>query len=220
MRGILINNTVHTGLKSSAINNLKMVMTYKDLPAPTPQTYTVNVPGRNGLLDLTEALTGNIAYNNRTLTFKFVGDGSRETVLNLIETMLRYHGQHITITTDDYPDWYYEGRATVKYSDHGHYVEFELIVDAQPFRYELTLKSTTYTNPSNRVITYTISGQPIRPTITVVGNARIVKDGTTYLLSAGTYTDIGIVLNTGVNNITYTSVGSGTITVAYRRAEI
>lgn len=212
MRGILINKTVHTG------NDLNLIMSAKDIPAPTPQTYTVEVPGRNGSLDLSEFLTGEIAYKNRTLTFKFVGDGSRETVLSLIDTMLTYHGQHITVTTDDYTEWYYEGRATVKYTDHGYYVEFELSIDAQPFRYALTLKSNTYTNVTNRAVTYNISGVSIIPTIIVTAETKIVKDGVTYNFSAGTYEPIELRLSTGSNVLTLTS--TGTITIKYREAVI
>ena len=38
--------------------------------SPTPNTNYVDVPGGNGHIDLTEALTGDVTYSNRTLTHK------------------------------------------------------------------------------------------------------------------------------------------------------
>lgn len=38
--------------------------------SPTPNTNYVDVPGGNGHIDLTEALTGDVTYSNRTLTFE------------------------------------------------------------------------------------------------------------------------------------------------------
>jgi hypothetical protein len=212
MRGILINKTVHTG------NNLGLVMTAKDLPAPTPQTYTVNVPGRNGLIDMSEFLTGEPTYDNRTLNFKFVGDGSRETVLSLIDTMLAYHGRKITVTTDDYPDWYYEGRATVKYTDKGHYVEFELTVDAYPFRIKKdSIIVQKYPNPEKDVVLTNTGAHRVPVKVTSISNATIAIGTITYNISAGTYTELFYIPAGG---ITIHISGFGQLTFEYREERI
>lgn len=212
MRGILINDTVHTG------KDLNLVMTAKDLPAPKTQTYTVAVPGRNGLLDLSEFLTGEPTYENRTLTFKFIGDGSRETVLNLIDVMCAYHGQYLTITTDDYLEWYFTGRAEVAHVDHGYYVEFTLTVDAQPFRYSLNPKVYEFGVCQKVRITLNNEGVSVIPTITVEGEATIGKDGVTVHISDGVYEDELIKLAKGDNELTIGTTGK--VTFTYREAVI
>lgn len=212
MRGILINNTVHTA------NDLRLVMTAKDLPAPEVQKYTVAVPGRNGLLDLSEFLTGEPTYNNRTLKFEFLGDGSRETVLALIDAMLTYHGQYITVTVDDFKGWYYTGRADVTYSDKGYYVTFVVTVDAQPFSYSLTPKSYTFKECTDRVVTLFNVGVSVIPTVTVETEATIVYGGTTFRLSAGVYEPEELKLKHGDNAFTITSTGA--VTIKYREAVI
>lgn len=212
MRGILINNTVHTA------NDLRLVMTGKDLPAPKVQTYAVEVPGRNGLLDLSEFLTGEPTYSNRTLKFEFLGDGSRETVLSLIDVMLSYHGKNITVTTDDFTGWYYTGRADVTYSDKGYYVTFVLTIDAQPFSYSLTPKSYTYTNSTEQVVTLFNAGVSVIPTVTVDTETTIVYGDTTLRLSAGTYEPEALKLKHGNNNLTITSTGE--VNITYREAVI
>ena len=40
--------------------------------APEVKTFTVDIPGRNGLLDYSEALTGSPVYKNATLSATFV----------------------------------------------------------------------------------------------------------------------------------------------------
>ena len=212
MRGILINETVHTG------RDLNLVMTGKSLPAPKPQTYTVEVPGRNGVLDLSEFITGETTYNNRTLTFNFVGDGSRETVLNLIERMCEYHGQTLIITTDDYLDWYYSGRAEVDYVDHGFYVEFTLTVDAHPFRLAINPKVYDFGVCEAQTITLVNEGRSVIPTITVTGEATISKGDVTVSISDGVYESEHFKLSKGDNEFTLTSTGS--VNITYREAVI
>lgn len=212
MRGILINNAVHTG------RDLNLVMTGKSLPPPKAQTYAVEVPGHNGVLDLSEFITGETTYSNRILTFNFVGDGSRETVLNLIERMCEYHGKSIVITTDDYLDWYYSGRAEVDYVDHGYYVEFTLMVDAFPFRLAINPKVYDFGVCEAQTITVLNEGRPVIPTISVTGEATIVKNGVTVTISDGTYEDEFFKLIKGDNEFTLTS--TGTVTITYREAVI
>ena len=212
MRGILINNLIHTG------NDLDLVMTAKDLQAPTLQSQKVEIPGRNGALDMSEFLTGEPTYDNRTLSFSFFGNGSRDNVLDLIDTMLAYHGHYITIVVDDMENWYYEGRVEVSYSDKYHYVEFELIVDAQPFRQALEPRVYTFNNVTSKEIMIDNEGVSVLPTIEVTAETKIVSGGKTYTLKAGTYTPEQLLLSTGKNIWIVTTTGK--ITISYREARI
>ena len=210
MRGILINNSVHTG------RDFNMVMTAKDIPLPTPQRVTVEIPGRNGLLDLSESLTGEISYKNRTIKFNFVGDGSRESVLFLIERMSEYHGQYITVTTDDYPGWYYTGRAELTYSDKGFLVEFTLTIDAQPFRFAIIPKTYTVEAPDAQIVKVNNEGRAVIPTIVTTAETTVIKGDKTTKLSAGTYEADSFILSPGYNEFEFTSDGTVTITYTER----
>lgn len=212
MRGILINNAVHTG------NDLGLVMTSKSLPAPTVQKEIVLIPGRNGSLDMSETLTGEPTYNNRPLTFAFFANGSREEVLALIDALLLYHGQYITLSVDDLEDWYYEGRAEISYVDHHYYVEFELAVDAQPFRQAVNMRRYAMTNISSKTIVLENMGVRVLPTVTVSADTTIKIGTNSYTLGAGTYEDDKLLLATGANSWVVTT--TGTITITYREAKI
>lgn len=212
MRGVLINNKIHTG------DDLGLIMTEKTIGAPTPQTNYIDVPGRNGSLDLSTYLTGEVAYSNRSLRFKFVGDGSRESVLTLIDEMMLYHGHHLQIITDDYPDWYYEGRATITYTDHGHYVEFEMSVIAQPFCYSRKPKKYELYVTESKQIAITNVGQSIIPTITVDSDMTISSGGVSVTLSKGVYKPLPLRLPHGAT--IFVVSGTGNIVIEFKEAVI
>lgn len=88
---------------------------------PSVKTKTLDIPGGDGVIDLTESLTGYPVYNNREGSIEFV-------VLNdfchLVETheewyevyssvMDYLHGQQMKAVLDDDKEYYYEGRFAV-----------------------------------------------------------------------------------------------------------
>lgn len=88
---------------------------------PSVKTKTLDIPGVDGVIDLTESLTGYPVFNNREGSIEFV-------VLNdfchLVETheewyevyssvMDYLHGQQMKAVLDDDKEYYYEGRFAV-----------------------------------------------------------------------------------------------------------
>lgn len=214
MRGILIikdNLRVHTG------DDLDVVQEVKDLDNPTPQTYTVEVPGRNGLLDLTKALTGNTSYKNRTLKFQYLASG--DNLLNTIDIFNSLHGERITIIDDDSSDWYYEGIASVKVKRDGVLAKITLEINADPFRQrlELTNRGIELSTVTKELIINN-DGVVVIPTVIVSDSAKIVVGTNTYNLSNGSYLLANLELKPGANVLKVT--GSGSLTVQYREARI
>lgn len=215
MRGITIilnDEAIHTG------NDLDLVQERKDLGKPTVQSYTIQVPGRNGLLNLTKGLTGNVAYYNRLMTFQYVGSGTHEQLLEIDARLSQYHGETVRIIDDDYPDHYYEGEASVSVIFHHTYVTITLVINALPFRYKT--EKTVFSRAINGATTLTLNNESIdaTPTITVTAATTITFNGITAKLSAGTYEDARLALHRGVNNIEVS--GTGTITIEYQEGAI
>lgn len=215
MRGITIvldGESVHTG------NDLDLVQEEKEIGKPDIQSYTVEVPGRNGLLNLTKALTGRVAYSNRDLKFQYFGSGSRAELLALDEAMSRYHGETIRIIDDDYPNHYYEGEASVSTEFKPNHILISLKVDAQPFR--LKRNKTVVSKTISGSTTVTLNNESIEaiPTITVTAETSITFNGVNRTLSAGTYIAEAFVLHRGVNTLTVS--GSGKITIEYQEGAI
>lgn len=215
MRGITIifnDSRIHTG------DDLDLVQEKKSIGKPTIQTYTVQVPGRNGLLNLTKGLTGKVAYNNRPLSFQYFGTGDRERLLYLDALMSQYHGETIRIIDDDYPDHYYEGEVSVSTVFNYNYVTITLTVDAQPFRLKVKPTVIERTISEETVIRLINESIPAVPVITVDATLTVTFNGVSQSLAAGTHTVEDFELKRGVNEFTVS--GTGTISFEYQEGAI
>lgn len=121
--------------------------TYKDfrlyprekpiISPPKVKSLTVDIPGADGELDFTQALTGDVHYENRKGTFKYSYFGKREMWDALWHRILsNLHGQRVKIELDEDPGGYYEGRVFFQepqYDDDGKmFIEIE--GDLEPYK--------------------------------------------------------------------------------------
>lgn len=216
MRGIeIIKDTfkIHTG------DDLGLVQEVKEIGNPTPQSYLVEVPGRNGLVNLTKGLTGNVMYSNRSLKFQYLASGTYEEVEETIDFFNSLHGETFKVIDDDTPEYYYEGEATVTVAHTGILVTITLELNANPFRERLDLTNTTTTlTTADKILVVNNYGVVVQPTFIVDNTAKIVYKGNTYTLSAGTYEISDVELKTGYNSFIVS--GSGNLTIQFREAKI
>ena len=82
-------------------------------PPPVKTNY-IEIPGGDGIIDLTTALTGRPVYGNRTGSWDFyVENGWMDWHVLYSEIMVYLHGQKFQAILEDDPDYYYEGRFDV-----------------------------------------------------------------------------------------------------------
>ena len=115
-----------------------------NFPKPAVKTTTVNVPGRDGLIDLSESLTGRPTYENinGSVTFIVLKGAS----FNLNTFVNTYHGRIMRLYTDEDTSRYYIGRATVtaKTLRLGKLQTFTLSMSAEPFLWAMTETSQSF----------------------------------------------------------------------------
>lgn len=103
---------------------------------PEPKTHFIDIPGGNGALDLSEALTGFPIYNNRTGSFQFrvlnVGIAWTERLSGILEAI---HGKSMKIVLEDEPDWFYQGRITVDWNNGPTWSLVTINVNVGPFKW-------------------------------------------------------------------------------------
>lgn len=108
-----------------------------DRGSPAPKTRLVDIPGADGLLDLTESAGGIVRYGNRPMSLLFsvrVDDDRRSALQD--ELVNDLHGKQVAIVFDDDPDWIYEGRATVAFEDIEDWrMKVRVSVDAKPYKF-------------------------------------------------------------------------------------
>lgn len=111
---------------------------------PAPKVKTVDIPGGDGLIDLTESLTGYPVYSNRTgsIDFIVVNDfyepvSSHEEWFKVYSRIMNYiHGQKMRAYLEDDPDWYYEGRFSVgSWKSGKNYSEITINYDVGPYKW-------------------------------------------------------------------------------------
>lgn len=91
--------------------------TRPNLGSPEPKTNVVEVPGMDGVIDMTEANSGEVRFSNRAMRFEFsqmVDVEEQESFKAII--MNKLHGRYFDrIILDESPEWFYSGRCSVSF---------------------------------------------------------------------------------------------------------
>jgi len=85
---------------------------------PVPKTKVIQVPGTDTVIDLTEALTGDVKYEPRTIECEFwIVEGRSKWPAVYSAILNELHGKRMNIVMDDDPNYYYTGRVAVEAFD-------------------------------------------------------------------------------------------------------
>lgn len=206
-------NTAQTG---------KWTLAGLEVSSPTFQTNLVQIPGRDGPLDLSAALTGGVPrYNSRTLKATLENsDDTRQDRESRIRAMIaELDGYRKPIWLPDDSDHYLEGRIHVarNYNDLAH-ASVTVTATCDPWLYnnEETVRSLTATSAAQSEIFVNSGRRTVVPVLVVTGSVSLEYGVNIWTLSAGTYQLPDFVLAPGSHELIYS--GSGTVTVTYREA--
>lgn len=197
-----------------------LILTAKSVTPPTPKTNYVKLDGMSGSLDLSDALTGEITYEDRTVSASFWTDeGTYEDREKIIrEITNKFHGKKIKITEPDDPDRHFIGRVTVKSPKNNlSYAEISIECACEPWRYantETVRRIEVDGAEAIEAILYNGGTRTVSPTITVSGTVTVSG----HELTTGTYRVSDLRLYSGVNVIAVS--GHGTITLEYKEADL
>lgn len=189
---------------------------------PEPKYNMIDIPGVNGVIDLTDVLTGDVAYNNRKGSIEFIVFNEKPTTwYELYSDIMDFvQGQRVKIKLEEEPEYYYEGRIRVNTWNSGkNFSTISFDYDLDPFKYASTATTRTITHNSSTTTTetFTVDRMPVMPKFTLSGtnpSMTVTFKGTTYTLAAGEQAIAGVVFTEGTNTLTVT--GKGTLTVTYR----
>lgn len=196
------------------------------LEAPTLRTNYVEVPGRNGFLDLSTATTdGEPVYSDRSLTITLESSEGTKTERDAEITKLytSLDGYRVNIVLPDENGYYRTGRCTigVDYSNLAH-AALTITATVTPLRTK-NAESSIYRTLSTSQVSFTVTnnGRPVVPSIAVESETAIVFGDTTTTLSAGTWTVPAIRLANGANTIKAKATsGTGKITLTWHEVTL
>ena len=209
-----------------------------EISPPEPKTEYVDLPGADGHLDLTEALTGEVVFNPRNISMVFrVVQGNEEWPSVYSDILDFLHGRKVKIVMDDNPDYYYVGRVTVEgWDSSSNHSEIKLKAIVEPYKMERSSSMEDWEwdtfnfetgvireykeLPVNGSLQLTITGsrKPVIPSFTVTSNdgsgMTMRYAGEEYHLSDG----LNHVVNIRIKEGTYDFIfeGTGMVSVDYR----
>ncbi len=213
MKGIAFGN-LHT------YRDLNMILTHKTIGTPTPKTDMLDIPGGDGMLDMTEFF-GEVKYGNRPITYEFSTAIPYEqfpAFFSRVQNAL--HGQKVEIVDDEDPAHYYIGRLTVSEFQAKRAIgTLTIECDCEPHKYKKARTVVSKAVSGTETITLTNSRKRAVPEVQIItdGSMRIeYQTSNIWDLGGGTYTLPELELLEGANTVIVT--GTGTITFTYQEA--
>lgn len=190
---------------------------YPNISPPEPKRKLVDVPGKDGALDMSRTLTGFMQYNRRTMQLEFAIMAPRMMWPDIhSDIMDRLHGMEMSIILDDDPEYCYTGTLAVDEYDPGK-VTSGVVITADIEPYKKKLKDTIRSFVVNGSLTAAISVERM-PTVPVIAasNAMTMEyGGVTYTLAAGENEFPDVILRHDQENA-FAFTGSGDVSLAYR----
>lgn len=192
------------------------------------------IPGRNGDLDITDALTGFPVYKNATmkLTFDFKDDNYDLWLIRASELRNKIHGRRLKVVLGN-DEFFYEGRISVSTEKlNKRYSSVEITINRDPYKLELQSSLEDWLWDSFNFETgiirdykdlqvagrleLIIPGRTMRviPVFDCSEEMTVSYNGTIYNLPKGKSKSLDLLLGEGDNTLIFT--GNGTVSVDYR----
>lgn len=238
---------VATGKKYHTLTDWGLAISNNDYIGDVEQEeYYVDVPGADGFLDFSEAITGRRIFKKRPINIEAGGKKQRnEWDIFISDIRNKIEGRQVKVIFDNDPEFYWIGRASVKGFNRNREIgTFKIAIPkADPYKYRVIGSTDPWLwNPFNfrtgiidlceevnldtptSVYSYTIiaDGIPFVPIIQVaqLGDAGIIMtvEKEEYVLTKGKNRFADIIVDR--KNITLTFRGQGKFIIVFRRRSL
>ena len=180
---------------------------HTEIPAPEPKRYTVEIPLRDGLLDVTGALSSFVFYGERELVFGLEMFGLRMDWPAYYSALCAdLHGKRVEISTDEDPNYKWIGYAYVgDYEDHGASAGITVTLRAEPFKRKTQKSELYYENigGSDEITFTTTAPRTYFYFTTSEIDATVTYNGQTWTLPTGTSNGLGLVMTPGSHTLDF-----------------
>ena len=204
-----------------------LLLASKSISLPKVRTNMIDVPGRDGLLDASEVLTGEVTYKNRTITLKLTGVDTvsgKKWPATISDFCNKVHGKRVKVTFPEDTTHYYSGRCSVgKVGLVKMMQTIPVTVDCDPWKYKnaKTTVSRSDLGTAYKQLSLPNESRPVIPTITVAQDTTLLWGSSTINISAGDHILPAIRLAAGSNTLkAKVASGTGSITVTYQEASL
>lgn len=215
MKGIMFGN-YHSW------NDFQLILATKTIGTPSPKTAVIDIPGGDGVLDLTEFF-GETKYSNRNLSFEFSSMTTPSNFMTLFSAVQNaLHGKRMVIMLDDDPGWYYIGRVSVsEWKTDKNIGKLVVDCDCEPYKYQISPTVINRSVSGTSTINLPNSRKRLVPEVKVTSGSGLTVtfgSGSAWTLASGSYLLPELELTEGDNLVTVT--GTGTITFTYTQGKL
>ena len=204
-----------------------LLLASKSISLPEVRTNMIDVPGRDGLLDASEVLTGEVTYKNRTITLKLTGVDTvsgKKWPATISDFCNKVHGKRVKITFPEDTAHFYSGRCSVGQVKLVKMMQtIPVTVDCDPWKYKNSKTTVSRDDLSTAYKQLSLPNEcrPVIPTITVAQDTTLLWGSSTINISAGDHILPDIRLASGSNTLkAKVASGTGSITVTYQEASL
>ena len=210
-----------------------LILNDKIIGSPSVKTYEIDVPYRDGKIDVTGKTNGHVCYDNRSLRFTFTCLKPLSEWPRIYSELLNtFHGKRMQVICDDDIAFYYSARLNVNQWESDKTIGKIVIEgDAEPYKYDVSSSAVDWEwdvfdfeegiiNEMNqlivsgtRTITLICRQKQMFPEFTCSAAMMVTFEGETYNLKAGTQKIFDMFLTEGNNELTFT--GNGAVTIDY-----
>ena len=203
-----------------------LLLASKSISLPEVRTNMIDVPGRDGLLDASEVLTGEVTYN-RTITLKLTGVDTvsgKQWPTTISDFCNKVHGKRVKVTFPEDTAHYYSGRCSVGQVELVKMMQtIPVTVNCDPWKYKnaKTTVSRSDLGTAYKQLSLPNESRPVIPAITVAQDTILLWGSSTINISAGDHILPAIRLAAGSNTLkAKVASGTGSITVTYQEASL
>ena len=200
----------------------QLILASKTIGTPSPKTETIDIPGGDGVLDLTEYF-GEPKYGNRKLSFEFSSVVIPEDFMSLFSMVQdALHGKKMKIILDDDPGWQYTGRISVsEWKADRNIGKLVVDCDCDPYKYQIGTTEIFRSISGTSSFTLPNSRKRVVPEVKVTSSSGLTVSfgsGSVCNLASGSYLLPELELVEGDNPVTVS--GTGSITFTYTQATL
>ena len=189
------------------------------LSPPEPKVYKLDIPGADGSIDLTTALTGDVAYNNRKQEFTFlvIEPKDFESVKTQVSNFL--HGKLFDYSMTMDPEYTYHGLFKVESYQHSYYSSPGLVgaikisIDADPYKFKKR-KIYSLNAAGGNSYRFESGRKPVRPLIETKATVYVNFKGVEYTVPAGKWRLNNVIFTEGENELYINSFRRSNVTWA------
>ena len=198
-------------------DDFSLILSEKKIGTPPPKTEVIDIPGGDGVLDLTE-FSGETKYNNRTLEFVFSTKVPQSEFLDLFSRVQNaLHGQKMRIVLDEDAEWYYVGRITVsEWKANKAIGKLTIDCDCEPYKTKINETVVFVEVAEETTVNLSNSKKRVVPTIDITGTVNLTYGANYYALTDGRYGLPAVLLENGNNTIILSGTGTATFTYLER----